>query len=241
MHGSTMHGEESLQPDRRGQAMSYYHRTGPIGQTLDALADRLQRVAVVGLGAGSLAAYARPGEAWTFFEIDPAVERLARDRRYFTFLDTCGDRCHVVLGDARLTLEDMKAARFDVIVLDAFSSDAIPTHLVTRQAFELYVERLETEGVLALHISNRHLRLEPLLGAIARDLGLVARVQFDARPGDADARSSNWIVMARSLEALGPLAVDDRWQTAETGAMAVWTDDYSNLLSVFELPRFGLP
>jgi len=241
MHGSTMHGEESLDIDRRGQAMSYYHPTGPIGQVLGTLADRLRHVAVVGLGAGSLAAYARPGEEWTFFEIDPAVERLARDTRYFSFLDTCGDRCRVVLGDARLTLGAMTTARFDAIVLDAFSSDAIPTHLVTRQAFELYLDRLGDDGVLALHISNRHLRLEPLLGATALELGLVARAQFDVRAGEPDARSSNWLVMARSPDALGALGADARWRPAEAGTMAVWTDDYSNLLSVFEAPRLGLP
>ncbi len=241
MHGSTMHGEESLDPDRRGHAMSYYHRTGPIGQVLTAMAERVRHVAVVGLGAGSLAAYVRPGDEWTFFEIDPAVERIARDPGYFSFLHTCGDRCRVVLGDARLTLSAMPATRFDLIVLDAFSSDAIPTHLVTRQAFELYLERLGADGVLALHISNRHLRLEPLLGATARELGLVALAQLDARSGDPEAASSNWLVMARSIDALGALAADSRWAPAEVGAIAVWTDDYSNLLSVFEPPSFGRP
>jgi spermidine synthase len=240
MHGATMHGEESLRPELRGESISYYHRTGPVGQAIDALSDRLRRVAVMGLGAGSLAAFAQPGQQWTFFEIDPAVERIARDRRYFSCLDTCGDQCEVV-GDARLRLEAMEGTRFDAMVIDAFSSDAIPTHLMTRQAFELYLNRLAEDGVLALHVSNRHMRLEPLLGAIARELGLVALRQFDVRgPGDL-ARSSDWLLMApidRRLRADG----GGRELAAGRGRHdAVWTDDYSNLLSVLERPRFALP
>ena len=137
-------------------------------------------MAIVGLGAGSLACYAEPGQGWTFYEIDPAVVRIARDPRFFTYLKDCRARSQdVVVGDARLRLRDAPDGGYGLIVLDAFSSDAIPMHLLTREALRLYRDKLADGGLIAFHISNRYLDLAPVLGALARDAGLIDRIRRD--------------------------------------------------------------
>lgn len=236
LHGSTLHGEQSLDPASRGEPLSYYSRTGPIGQALDAFDSRLDRVGVIGLGAGSLGAYAQPGQQWTFYELDPAVERVARTSEFFTYMQACGSRCRVVLGDARLSLRADVAARHDALILDAFSSDAIPLHLLTRQAIALYLDRLSEGGMLAFHISNRHIDLEPMLGALASDLGLSARIQRHQPESDSLATRSNWVLMTRRPEDLGPLQEDERWQPLRQGSGRIWTDDYSDIVSVLIRP-----
>jgi hypothetical protein len=150
-HGTTLHGVEILDPARAGESLTYYHRTGPFGQAFERLshASHAKEVAVVGLGVGTLAAYARPDQRWTFYEIDPAVERIARAPNGFTFLRGCGDRCNVVLGDARLSLARESDRTFGLFVLDAFSSDSIPVHLITSEAIDLYLKRLGPDGVIA--------------------------------------------------------------------------------------------
>ena len=229
VHGSTVHGEQSLDPAARRTPTSYYSREGPIGQAFQALGPRLDGsdVGVVGLGAGALAAYARPGQRWTFYEIDPAVLRIASSPEYFTFLTDCASACRVVLGDARLSLV-RGGAKHDLLVLDAFSSDAIPMHLMTREAVEIYFRHLADDGVLAFHVSNRHLNLRPVLGAIAADLGVSAVAQFD---GDtASGRTaSEWLLMARSSESFRTLASDSRWVIPERASRA-WTDGFSDIL-----------
>lgn len=230
-HGSTVHGEQSLDPARRREAGSYYYSEGPVGQVLAALSDRFNRVGVIGLGTGAMAAYATPAQHWTFYEIDPAVERIARSSRFFTYLEDCGRGCDVVLGDARLSLA-REPGRYDAIILDAFSSDAVPVHLLTKQAVQLYLARLSDEGILVFHISNRHLALSPVIGALARELGLSARVQRHRAPDASKGTSSEWVVMARLREQLGPLAMDSRWHDLSGGTRYAWTDDYSNILGV---------
>ncbi|MCA1738476.1 MAG: fused MFS/spermidine synthase, partial [Actinobacteria bacterium] len=160
----------------------------------------------------------------------------ARNENFFTYLRDCPGEKNVVLGDARLSLADAPDGGYGVIVADAFSSDAIPVHLMTREAIDLYFEKLQSKGVLAIHISNRHLELEPVLGNVAQDAGLVCRAQFDAdtqgKPGKVP---SNWVVMARGEGDLGSMADDERWQPcSQDPNSAVWTDDYSNLLSTFQ-------
>ena len=238
MHGNTIHGEQNLDAARRSEPLTYYHRSGPIGQLLATVSARLQnaRVGVVGLGAGSLAAYARPGQRWTFYEIDPAVVRIARDPALFTYLRDCGTACDVVLGDARLSLSRAHDATYGLIVLDAFSSDAIPVHLMTREALDLYLRRLEEGGVLAFHISNRHLHLRPVLSALAAERGLSAIVRRDNRhvdDADHDQLPSEWFLMARSAAAFGDLVADPRWdRPAASSQTRIWTDDYSDILAV---------
>jgi hypothetical protein len=239
MHGSTMHGQQSLDAARQGEPLSYYHRLGPVGQMMTGLAGRLSdaHVGVVGLGAGSMAAYAQEGQRWTFYEIDPAVARIARDPSFFTYLRDCGSRCAIVLGDARLSLA-RTPARYDLLVLDAFSSDAIPVHLLTREALRLYLSRLSGNGLIAFHISNRHLQLRPVLAALAAEHGLASLVQLDpasSSPPAAGHAPSEWLLMARGVDDFGPLATDSRWQRppAQTGRR-VWTDDFSEILSVLK-------
>jgi spermidine synthase len=231
-HGSTVHGEQSLVPALRRKPTAYYYEEGPVGQFFSALGDRFTRVGVIGLGTGALAVYATPDQHWTFYEIDPAVERIARTNQFFTYLDNCGAGCDVVLGDARLSMTAAAPASYNAIVLDAFSSDAIPLHLLTRQALELYLAKLSDRGVLAFHISNRHLALRPVIGALAADLGLAARVQLHQPPPTSNGRPSEWVVMARSEDHLGALAADTRWERVHGDTRRVWTDDYSDILSV---------
>lgn len=238
IHGNTIHGQQSLDPGRRRDPLTYYHRTGPIGQVFEVFAARPARpdVAVVGLGAGTLACYAAPDQRWTFYEIDPAVARIARDVRYFTYLRDCRARSwDVVLGDARLRLREAPEHNFGLIVLDAFSSDAIPMHLLTREALRLYRGKLAEGGLIAFHISNRYIGLAPVLGALARDAGLIARVRSDRNISPEQARDgkspSIWVVIAAREADLGALATDPRWGMARSRPdEAVWTDDFSNLV-----------
>jgi hypothetical protein len=239
-HGTTLHGMQALAPERRGEALTYFHATGPFGQAWSAL-PRLaasREIAVVGLGVGSLATYARPAQRWTFFEIDPAIERIARTREYFSFMEACGDRCQVVLGDARVSLNHVPEHTYDLLVLDAFSSDSIPMHLMTREAVSLYLSRLTPDGVLVMHISNRHLRLSPIVARLAASQGLFALQQVElTKPGWPEGKNeSNWIVMSRNRADLDVLSGDDRWSplVAPTGT-PLWTDDFSNILSVLSV------
>lgn len=238
-HGSTLHGAQSLQPERRRTPLTYYLQRGPLGQIFFAsvMKQGERRVAVVGLGTGTTAAYAQPGEQWTFYEIDPGIERIARDTAYFSYLADAPVETRVVLGDARLSLAADSAARYDLILLDAFSSDAIPVHLVTREALATYLSRLAPGGIIAFHVSNRYLDLEPVIAALARDRGLVAR----AGQGPADRRAneyesnSTWIALARRPEDLGHLVTQRGWWDPRLRAdVETWTDDYSSILTVFE-------
>ena len=179
--GRTLHGMQALAPDRTREPLAYYTHSGPAGQIFAAFAGSEQRksVAVVGLGAGALACYAAPGDHFTFYEIDPLVERIARDPRYFTFLRDCGAEARVILGDARISLKNSPDHQYGMFVLDAFGADAIPIHLLTREAIQLYLSKLSDHGVLIFHISNRYLDLQRVLGNAASDAGLVAFVNFD--------------------------------------------------------------
>jgi len=240
--GSTLHGQQFVAPGRRREPLTYYHRSGPIGQVFEFIHARPQRqgtrlrVAVVGLGAGSLAAYALPRERWTFYEVDPAVVRIARDPRAFTFLrDSRADSTDVDVGDARLRLAAAADQAADLIVLDAFSSDAIPTHLLTREAVRLYRAMLAGGGLIAMHLSNRSIDLDPVVGQLARDAGLLARVRHDRKLSPQERRdgksTSIWAVLAANESDLGALSADLRWQPPrlEPGDR-VWTDDYSTII-----------
>ena len=234
--GSTLHGRQALDSSRRAEPLTYYHRTGPIGQaftSLESMADA-RHVAVVGLGIGSLASYARPGQRWTFFEIDPAVERIARSP-FFSHLRSCS-ACDVRLGDARLSLES-SSETFGAIVLDAFSSDAIPVHLMTSEALALYLRHLSPEGVLAFHISNRHLALGPVVARLARQYGLVAIEQRERIPDDhlTGKTASHWVLMSRDARHLAPLIGDSRWSQPTATGTRLWTDEFSDILGVLAI------
>jgi spermidine synthase len=238
-HGTTLHGRQSLDPSRSMEPLTYYHRTGPIGQLLTAFADRhpTGRVGAVGLGTGSLAPYATAGQHWTFYEIDPAVVRISEDPRYFTYLPNAPAGTCIVLGDARLSLTAAAPHAYDLLILDAFSSDAIPVHLLTREALGVYRNALAPNGVIAFHISNRHLDLQPVLANLAQDEHMAALIRSDAvteeshRGGNT---SSVWLVMAQAREDLSTLLADSRWvPPRREAASALWTDDFSNIWTVF--------
>jgi SAM-dependent methyltransferase len=195
-----------------------------------------RRVAVVGLGVGAIACYRAPGDDWRFYEIDPAVERLARNPAYFSFLSQCAPQAPVVIGDARLSLE-RAPRRNDLLILDAYSSDHVPVHLVTREALQVYLANLAPEGILAFHISNRYFDLAPVLANAASDAGLRALVRDEGAIGRRDEQrgkaASEWLVMARDERAFGALANDLHWSVpAPRRDLPLWTDDYSSLVRV---------
>lgn len=234
VHGSTVHGVQRRQEMQGCAPTSYYHPTGPAGHYLAGLApqDPPRRVALIGLGAGALACYARPGEAWDFFELDPTVARLASDTTFFTYLaHSPSTTQRIVVGDARLALAREPAARYDIVIVDAFSSDAIPIHLLTREAIEGYVRTLTPSGVMLFHVSNRFFRLPPVLAAAAGLVQWEAFVNDDpyVTPAEfaAGKYESEWVNLARAAEGrtLGP-----RWRRITGGSTRGWTDDYSNPL-----------
>jgi spermidine synthase len=242
IHGNTLHGEQFLDPGRRSQATTYFHETGPLGQVFAVFQEKPARpaVGITGLGAGTIAAYARPGEAWTYYEIDPAVVKVARNADLFTYLRDCrATSLEVVLGDARLSLQEAPGGAYGLLIMDAFSSDSVPMHLITREALDLYVQKLAPGGLLVFNISNRYLDLEPALGALARAAGLIGLVRTDMPANVEEFRAwkkkgklpSQWVVMARSAADLGSLTQDERWQALHDSDAPVWTDDFSNILS----------
>ena len=199
----------------------------------------------MGLGAGGLLSYGKPGDRFTVYEIDPVVKRIAENSRHFTFLSNAIERgvnVDIVLGDARLTLEDAEPNAFDLLILDAFSSDSIPIHLVTRDAVAMYLDKLDEGGLLAFHISNRYLNLTPVMSSLAESLGLACTVQMDDNITDRERRienhyASHWVVMARTPADLAPLKPGQpgsAWMLIiPDPEFRVWTDDFSNILSVF--------
>jgi hypothetical protein len=236
VHGSTLHGRQKmdLPEGERHTAIEYYHPAGPIGQVFAAFPGPtpIKQIAVLGLGTGGMAYYVQPGREITFFEIDPAVPPIAWT--YFSYLSECPVQPRIVMGDARLRLAGDERV-YDIILADAFSSDAIPIHLLTLEAIrDVYLPRLAPDGILIFHISNRYLDLEPVLSAVAAEAGLVGRYQGDGKDDDIDKAASSVVILARSEAALGPLAQDPRWVALpEAEAKNLWTDDFSNILGVF--------
>jgi hypothetical protein len=236
-HGSTNHGSQSQQPQRKCVPLTYYFPTGPLGHVFDSFkgADAKSDIAVIGLGTGSTAGYARPEQRWTFYEIDPAVERIARNPRYFTFLRDCAPQARVMLGDARISLARQPDGLHDFMIFDAFNSDAVPVHLLTREAFDLYLRKLSPRGVLAFHISNRYFDLPPVLSRLARDMQMVAYFGISKNVSPAEQlqgkEESVWVIMARKPGDIESLTHDKRWLPADSNVTgAAWTDDYANVL-----------
>jgi hypothetical protein len=246
-HGTTMHGAERIADGANAspEPLTYYYFGGAMSESIAAIRaarGSLARVAVVGLGTGSLACHKRDREEWTFFEIDPNVARFARDPRLFSFISACAPEAPVALGDARLTLT-ASAKRFDLIILDAFSSDAIPVHLLTREALAGYLTRLEPGGALIMHISNRHMELGSVVAAVAAGEGLVAFFKQDDRsPAVPEDFKMNAMIaaLARKDTDLGDLPQHPGWRgiKPEPGVRA-WTDDYSNILGAILRKKLG--
>jgi hypothetical protein len=234
-HGSTVHGVEGLSEPARGEPLLYYHRGSPVGRVLTASPSR-ERVAVVGLGIGSLAAYGRGGERWDFYELDPEVERLAR--RHFTLLSSSAAQVRVITGDARLRLQEAEDQAYDVLVLDAFSSDFVPTHLLTQEALGLYLRKLRPEGLMLFHISSRLFDLSPILIRLGASLGLHCALSNEGPLSEAElagGRSpSRWLALTASPTQAGWLAGHLGWSQVRGSenllSRRAWTDDYVNLL-----------
>jgi len=238
-HGTTIHGAQSSEPAKHLIPLSYYHHSGPAGQVLlaGARGGASGKVAIVGLGTGALACHGGAAQQFTFYEIDPMVEMIARDPRLFTYLRDCSPKIDVVIGDARLTLAHVPDHSHDIFVLDAFSSDVIPTHLLTRQAIELYLRKTAADGILLIHISNRYMDLAPVLDRLAQELRLTALIQddFELRPEDmAEGKTpSRWILLSRDSRGVQNFAASPRWQRLD-GRLGgdLWTDEFSDVLKV---------
>lgn len=251
-HGNEIHGAQQVRDERgtpltgKPQPLTYYHEEGAVSEAIDAAravaGGAAMDVGVVGLGAGSMACLVESRDRLSFYEIDPQVIRLAEDRANFTFLADCGPRPRIVEGDARLSLS-RETTRFDVLVIDAFSSDSIPAHLLTREALEIYMARLKPHGMLVLHISNDHIRLNDIVAATARQLGQKVLI-FDE---DAPQQPPRFVyqptvaAIARQSADFGPLASSDEWlEPPQDAGATAWSDDYSNLLSAI-LSRLNTP
>lgn len=240
-HGTTAHGAQRLREDDgtpvtgRPEPLAYYHDRAPLAQALDAARVNKNgplRVAAIGLGSGSLACRARDGDTWTFLEIDPDVVRLARDSGRFAFVPKCLPAVPIVIGDARLTLAREPDGRYDVIVVDAFSSDAIPVHLLTREAMAVYLAKLAPGGLVVMHVSNRHMELATVASGIAQANGLVAWKNETNEKAEVDDEANKFdsdvVVAASDASRLAALKRFGDWHPLENPV--VWTDDYSNIL-----------
>jgi hypothetical protein len=247
-NGTTLHGAERISDGASAslEPLTYYYNGGPISESIEAVRaarGHLGRVAVVGLGTGSLACHKRDREEWTFFEIDPDVARIARDPRLFSFISACSDGLlPIVLGDARLTLS-ASLQRYDLIILDAFSSDAIPAHLLTREAVAGYLSRLDPMGALVMHISNRHMELGSVVAAVAADEGLVTFLKQDDRPPAVPEdfkMNATVAALARKSADLGDLSQRPGWREIKPNSgVPAWTDDYSNILGAILRKKLG--
>ena len=251
MHGTTIHGAQKFQNDDgtpvtgRPEPITYYHKDGGIGQAITAVRERKGaplRVAVIGLGAGTLTCASEPGETWKFFEIDQTMVDTARDPKYFTYIRNCEPDLKPVIGDARLTFASEPDGVYDLIIVDAYSSDAIPIHLATEEAMAIYKDKLAPQGAVVMHVSNRHLELASVVVGIADANDLKSWVYSEDSNRDNEyIFATSVVVCAREEADVGKLASSDVWALTEADEnQRVWTDDYSNVLgAVYRRLRDG--
>ena len=230
VHGVIMHGEQFLDPGHRGQITTYYRNTSGVGMAIVSKRDHPVRVGVIGLGTGTLAAYGREGDVFRFYEINPEVVRFAREQ--FTYLADSGAKTDVVPGDARLALEREAPQGYDVLAVDAFSSDAIPVHLITREALALYLRHVKPGGIVAFHVSNRFLDLGPVVARLASENGAQVTGVYEKGGEDEDRTQSDWILVSRDATALEHPEILDAEEVEDRPEWRTWTDDYSNLVQV---------
>jgi hypothetical protein len=239
-HGTTKHGAERLPANLAKTPLTYYSRPGPMGQLFKEFdnADQNWTIGVVGLGAGALACYAKEQQNWTLYEIDPLVVDIASNPAYFNYLKLCSHNTTITIGDARLSLEKEPDHKFDLLVMDAFSSDSVPTHLLTQEALELYFKKLKPDGILAFHITNRHLSLKKVLSIHSENLHFPALIQeFKPQQEIPLVVATDWVVMARKPEILSPLSLSHlgNWQKMPLYFdMKPWTDDFTNIISIWK-------
>jgi hypothetical protein len=248
IHGTTLHGAQRIRNDldelvNDTKPATYYYPGSPMAQTIAIVRERVGegkgRYGVTGLGSGSLACHSKPGESWRFFEIDPVIIGIASNPEYFTFLKTCQPQPDIVLGDARLTIAKEKNESFDLIIVDAFSSDAVPVHLMTAEAIRLYLDKVTENGIVLLHISNRYLDLDSVLGATIKKVpdayGML--ISDDTADGSYAQSTSTVALFAKSEEALEPFRQLETVSELDSGGLKPWTDDYSDILGPFLTKR----
>ena len=239
-HGTTKHGAQRLPAALSKIPLTYYSQPGPMGQLFKEFdgSNAEWRIGVVGLGAGALACYAKPSQQWTFYEIDPLVVDIAKNGRYFSYLSQCAPHAAMRVADARLSLAQEPDQQFDLLVMDAFSSDAVPTHLLTQEALQLYFRKLKPNGILAFHITNRHLLLKKVLSIHAEQQHWAALLQEFVPVAELPlVVSTDWVVMARQEASLQPLALSTlgQWQKMPLYFdMPVWTDDFTNIVRIWK-------
>jgi hypothetical protein len=251
MHGTTIHGAQKFQNDDgtpitgRPEPITYYHKDGGIGQAITAIRERKGaplRVAVIGLGSGTLTCASEPGETWKFFEIDQSMVDTARDPKYFSYIKNCQPDLKPVMGDARLTFAREPDRVYDLIIVDAYSSDAIPVHLATEEAMKIYKDKLAPQGAVLMHVSNRHLDLTSVAVGIAAANDLKSWVYSEDSGRDSEyIFATSVVVSAREEADVGELASSEVWAETEADEkQRVWTDDYSNVLgAVYRRLRDG--
>jgi len=239
-HGTTKHGAQRLIPTESKTPLTYYSRPSPMGQlfkTFDAQNENWN-IGVVGLGAGALACYAKPSQTWTLYEIDPLVVDIAKNPAYFSYLSQCAPNAVSEIGDARLSIQNKPDGTFDLLMMDAFSSDAVPTHLLTREAIDLYFKKLKPNGILAFHITNRHLLLKKVVSIHAEQMKLAALIQeFKPQTVAPLIVATDWVVLAKNPETLKPLQASQigSWQKMPLYFdMPAWTDDFTNIVSIWK-------
>ena len=239
-HGTTKHGAQRLIATESKTPLTYYSRPSPMGQLFKTFDTQNENwnIGVVGLGAGALACYAKPSQTWTLYEIDPLVVDIAKNPVYFSYLNQCAPNAVSEIGDARLSIQNKPDGTFDLLMMDAFSSDAVPTHLLTREAIELYFKKLKPNGILAFHITNRHLLLKKVVSIHAEKMHLAALInEFKPQTDAPLIVATDWVVLAKNPETLKPL------QTSQIGSwqkmplyfdMPAWTDDFTNIVSIWK-------
>lgn len=241
LHGTTIHGAMQIKTLTgepvlgRPVPLTYYNPNGAIAQSLHAVPDKPEgrSLAVIGLGTGAHSCNGQANDQWTYFEIDPLVVKIAKNPAYFRFLAECAPKAKIILGDARITLSDQPKGSFDYLLIDAFSSDAIPLHLLTKEAIALYLSVLKEDGVLVLHITNRHLELASVVAALAKDAGIAGRIRWDKTPEGVSYivhSNSTVVTLTRSTAVLAKLDSLPGWQLLSTTDTPVWVDDFSNVL-----------
>jgi hypothetical protein len=242
-HGTTLHGEQSLEPGRERDPLTYYAPPSGVGLAMAAVPQMFgpaARIGVVGLGAGTLSCYSKPGQDWRFYEIDPAIAAIATDARKFTFLSRCLPNTHIIIGDARLTIAADRDPPLDLLVIDAFSSDAVPMHLLTKEALDTYARRLQPSGLLMVHISNRYMKLEPVLAEARRNGWTIMARQYEIDLADMakSYSSSLWIALSRdpkTIDRLTTLSGKALWRPVKSqNGFTGWTDDYASILPLIK-------
>ncbi|MEZ5744019.1 MAG: fused MFS/spermidine synthase [Sphingomonadaceae bacterium] len=237
-HGTTLHGVQSLDPEKRLVPSTYYGKGSGVGEVLTAapgLFGKDASIGAIGLGVGTLACYKKPGQDWLFIEIDPAVVEIAKDPGHFTYLRDCAPDARIEVGDGRLALDDVADGSLDLLVVDAFSSDAIPLHLMTVEAFETYGRTLDEHGAILVHVTNRYLELEPVVSRIVARLGWQATIRFDEEESEGDNfhTRSKWILVMRDKADIARVTGATRvaWRPLATDPEThAWTDDWANVI-----------